>query len=146
MINTLRIQQQRLYSPLHPSFAPYPLSTLPSSLTFLQSELPPNIELMTLMMLNIGSEYWSSEGESGVVLLRLSHAFAVDESNEWSKEVSIDLSKLFIQSINNVTRVSLTANSPYRDSRGRGGQVNGSMVFVIYPMEIATFTLRLSDM
>ena len=151
----LREGQQRLYRPLHPVFAPtndtaetWKAAGRVGELSFLQTELPPSVELMTLQVLFDGS-----------VLLRLAHQFAVGEPG--SAPVTVDLSTLFVQPIKTIKQRTLTANADYKgrlrerlpyetnrevseeewdriDSMHQGLQ---DTTITLYPMQIAAFAI-----
>ena len=141
-----RLLQQRLYTPLRPLFAPSsafldhptpssdlipapaPTAQRALSLSFLATPLPLNVELMTLQVLH-----------DGAVLLRLAHSFAVNESAQWSQPATVDLSTLFVQPINNVTAVTLTAN----DRRSSSAEVLSDTTVTIGPMQILSFLVHL---
>ena len=71
--------------------------------SFLRTELPTNVELMTLQVLFDGS-----------ILLRLAHSFAVNENSPLSAPVDVDLSTLFVQPIKTIKQRTLTANADYK--------------------------------
>ena len=157
----VRLLQQRLYTPLHPSFAaandaneqPTAAEGRVSSLSFLRAaSLPANVELMSLHRLF-----------DGRVLLRLSHSFAVDESARYSQPATVDLASLFVQPITAVQQLTLTANANYTavwpERRGLPYEVSGGLseaelergrrlraglngtVVTVYPMQILSFAL-----
>ena len=148
VVESVRLQQQRQYFPLHPVFAAAPSNSplpLPGSTTFMSQPLPLNVELSTLQQMDDGS-----------ILLRLAHSFAINESSMYSQPVSVDLSTLFQQPIRAVKRMSLTANAAYKPSAGAmrhtaGGQLDGAKeavaldetVVTLAPMQIATFVIEL---
>ena len=161
-LEQVRLLQQRLYTPLHPVFAASPSDEqsvsadlhIPS-LSFLRADsLPANVELMSFHKLF-----------DGRVLLRLSHSFAVSESQRYSQPATVDLATLFVQPVTAVQQLTLTGNANYtavwgggraqglpynvegglsgveveRSVRMRQGMV-GTMV-TIYPMQILTFAI-----
>jgi len=105
------------------------------------------VELLTLMARADGS-----------ALIRLAHSFGVGEDPQWSGQVTVDLSKLFTQTVKSVTELSLTANQPignikrltWNTMEEPGHEVNwihrkqpmqnGTMV-TLGPMEIHTFSV-----
>jgi len=75
------------------------ISTYKVEQSWIKTELPINVEVMTLQ--NLGN------GEN---LLRLSHQFGIGEDAKYSSPVSVDLSSLFTFPLSNVKEVSLTTN------------------------------------
>ena len=157
----VRLQQQSRYAQLHPVFAAtatgesaeqWRAQGRVGQLSFLQTPLPRNVELMTLQVLFDGS-----------ILLRLAHSFAIGEtSDELSQPVAVDLSTLFVQPIKSIRQRTLTANADYKrgakvrpayettaevseeewervDRMHEGLQAN--LTVTIYPMQILTFQL-----
>jgi len=104
-----RVMQQQLYNPLHPLFAQAGGDTtaaIPSSMSFLKSDLPVNLEVMTLQVLSDGN-----------TLLRMAHSFAVNESRRFSQPVSVNLTELFVQPIAYIVQTTLTATAPVHERR-----------------------------
>ena len=144
VVERLRVQQQRLLSPLHPVFAAGAAAALPPAASFVAKPLPPEVELMTLQRL-----------EDGGVLLRLAHSFAVNESGALSQPVTLDLSTLLSPAIRSVRRVSLTANADYNSTAARplpamdvesepaAARGFEDSVVTLGPMQIATFLVQL---
>jgi hypothetical protein len=143
-----RILQDKVYQPLHPFYAPIQsvdsyIKDYKTSFTAVQTDLPINIELMTL-------QPW----RDGAVLIRLSHQFGVNEGNNYNKPVTVDLSTIFTAKLDSVTELSLTANQlagqhkPYTwnttDTTSNAAKypripLAGTTV-TINPMEIRTFS------
>ena len=97
----LRHGQQELYRPLHAVFAATPSAEgRLGEVSFLNTALPLDVELMTLQVLFDGS-----------VLLRLAHMLAVGEPG--AGPITIDLSTLFVQPITSIKQRTLTANGDY---------------------------------
>ena len=164
VLEQMRFLQQRLYTPLHPVFAATPAGEdtqssaarsgvrVPSLSFLVANSLPHNVELMSLHMLF-----------DGRVLLRLSHSFAVAESEAYSQPATVDLSDLFVQRITSVQQLTLTANADYKavwaDRRGLPYEVQGGLsdsevergarmrkglvntTVTLYPMQILTFAV-----
>ena len=146
-IDNVRLAQNQLYYPLLPILAPTSTVEAPSkgSGSFLSTALPANVELITLQKLI-----------DGRTLLRLSHSFAVQESDRYSNSVTVDLATLFTQTISDVTQLTLTANSAYQPGvRATGMQLseaerereaamrtglNGTQI-TIYPMQVLAFAI-----
>jgi len=109
-----RALQSRLFMPLVMAFTPMAagqnavtqwIQTHKVQTSFLKQDLPINVDVMTLQILDGGSH-----------LLRLSHQFAVGEDPNLSQPVTVDLSGLFSSiTPNNVQEVSLTANQPVQN-------------------------------
>lgn len=95
--------QHRIFAPLQPFFAPVSSSTIaPPQFSFAGIELPVNIDLISVQPYN------------GNVLIRLAHQFAVGEDSTLSKDVQVDVSKLFKQwSVSTSSERSLTGNQKY---------------------------------
>ena len=153
-LENARLLQQRLYTPLHPVFAATPASpaqrfTGTGAMSFMRAEasLPANVELMTLQLLF-----------DGRVLLRLAHSFAVGESEQWSAPAQVDLDSLFVQPIQSVQQLTLTANADYQSmvkqrlssmtmtaqDRARYEAMHAGLqgtTITIYPMQILSFAL-----
>jgi len=75
--------------------------------SFIQTQLPPNIELISLQFTLDGS-----------VLLRLAHQYGITEHPLYSQSVTIDLAALFLKAVVNVTEMSLTANTKKQVQQG----------------------------
>lgn len=125
----------------------------PTSFSALTTELPPNVNLMTLT-----SNYADFNG--GKLLLRFAHLYADDEHLDLSNPVKVTLSTLFSKEsqlqVVDAEEMSLTANQP-RESmlkRGawfldtqeqpkpafdRGELVKEDLSFILRPMELRTF-------
>ena len=146
-IDNARLAQNKVYFPLLPVFAPTSTVAAPTkgSGSFLSTALPANVELISLHKLF-----------DGRTLLRLSHSFAVDESDRYSNSVTIDLATLFTQTINNVEQLTLTANAPYQpgvkdsgmamseEERERAGAMRAGLKgtqITIYPMQVLSFAI-----
>ena len=102
-----RITQDSVFQPPHVSYAPLTgtvaqyVSGHNTFRTFLNNSLPYNVELMT-------AQLWSET----TLLIRLSHQFGINEDNELSQSVTVDLATLFLSppTITSVAELSLTAN------------------------------------
>lgn len=132
-LEQVRLKQQAIYTSLHPLFHPLDGTNMPPSIpsiSYIRNELPVNIELMTLQVLM----------NSGI-LIRLSHSFAVNESNLYSQAVTVDLSKIFVRPIQNITQVTLTANNEYTAHISSNTNNNNLPIITIYPMQILAFIL-----
>ena len=96
-----------LYSPLHQSYAPITQSVTDyigsheTSVSYLKTDLPPQVELITLQAFTAGQ-----------VLVRLSHSYGVGESAAYSTPVTVDLSSLFLLPISGVQEMYLSAALP----------------------------------
>ena len=162
--DVVRTLASRVYSPLHLVSSPLNASvSIPSFLSsrvlsarLLASELPPNVELVTLQTL---------PAPATGVLLRLSHLFGrngVDDSAALSVPVTLNISALLDRQLTAVEEISLTANQrPVAErtayvwrvagesatdvARGRRAQQAQSLrvedegVITISPMEVRTF-------
>jgi hypothetical protein len=76
--------------------------------TALNAELPSNIKMMTLT-----NNY--AEINNGLLLMRLSHLYSVDEHPTLSTPVTVDLAKVFGKTgftISEVTETTVTGNQP----------------------------------
>ena len=99
-----------LYAELTESVPDY-LSGHEVSRSFLRRELPVSVDLMTLQV---------HDAEGGVALLRLAHQFGLDEDEQLSKPVTLQLGSLFTRAIDTVVELTLTGNQavdahrPYR--------------------------------
>ncbi|EWM26511.1 lysosomal alpha, partial [Nannochloropsis gaditana] len=164
-------QADLLASPsLAASPSPSP-SAPPSRLSFLPSELPPSLALLTLQYIH-PRERWTTRtdsreggeeggGEDGCAprfLLRLAHQFAVDEDpEELSQPVTVDLASLFPRyALLSSTELTLSAGQPKSELQrlswkttegafmgGREGGHGGGQVVTLGPMEIRTFEVVL---
>jgi hypothetical protein len=111
VIEAVRLTQQKQYTKLHPVFVKTAALEAVGSgvqdraarMTYLRTELPANVELMTLQVLFDGS-----------ILLRLAHSFAVNEASTLAAPVEVDLSTLFVQPIKTIRQRTLTANADYK--------------------------------
>ena len=146
-LDSTRLAQNHLYYPLLPVLAPTASLTAPAkgSGSFLKTALPANVELISLHKLI-----------DGRTVLRLSHSFAVEESDQYSGPVTVDLATLFSQPITSVEQITLTANAAYKPGVRNGGAglteegrekeaalragMDGTQV-TIYPMQILTFAI-----
>ena len=160
VLQEARREQQRLYAALHPVIASNrALSAVETGevqarvgrVSFLRTELPVNVELMTLQVLFDGS-----------ILLRLAHSFAVNENSTLAAPVEVDLSVLFVQPIKTIRQRTLTANADYKvgakvrlpyetdrevseeewervDAMHRGLQ--DDLTITLHPMQIVSFQL-----
>ena len=72
-----------------------------SSLSFLATDLPSNVELITCQAL--------ASLPVGNILIRLAHQFGVNESSSQSQPATVDIGTLFTQSPTAVHELSLTA-------------------------------------
>ena len=113
-----REAQNLIYSTPHISFTPVSsldnyTATHSTSLTFLNTDLPPNVELITAQSLPTPT--------TTTTLIRLAHQYGVNESTAsgMSNPVTIDLATLFIQPPTSLSEVSLTASFPAGSRRGR---------------------------
>ena len=148
-----RTLQQRVFSPLHWSVAPLSgtvsqyLSSHNTQFSFLQTELPYQVELMTA--------YAQADG---TVLVRLAHNFGVGEGSSNAAAVTVDLATLFAATPKSVVERSLTNNQTPDDIEAKkltwtvaGQSTDGSKKRVrsplanttvsIGPMEVRTFLL-----
>jgi len=151
----LRSLQSRVFQPVTVAFAPIAagiaaipkwISTHSVTGSALTADLPVNVDLMTLQVL---------DPTNLVYLLRLSHQFAVSEDPSLSMPVTVDLTTLFKNlKVVSAEEVSLTANQPAKNikpfmwqvkgknaeenSWERSGDFDGSSV-TIDPMDIRTF-------
>ena len=102
-----RILQSLLFSAPHIAYTPLPGSisdytaSYYTNLTFLGTELPWNVELIT-----------AQQQSDGTTLIRLAHSFGVGESDDLSQPATVDLSSLFMQPVSSVTELSLSAAYP----------------------------------
>jgi len=76
--------------------------------SFSKTELPANVELMTLQPY-----------PNGQTLVRVASQYAVNEDPEYSKVVSFDLAQLFQTPITKAVEMSLTANQPKAEAKAR---------------------------
>lgn len=162
-LSQIRALQSRVFSPIITAFTPTGsgsssvqqwIQTHNVQRTFLTQDLPINVDILTLQIVNGGDH-----------LLRLSHQFAVGEDAEYSQPVTVDLSTLFSGlTLSNIQEVSLTANQNIQAIEERlkkfQWQTTGPNVDVnvktyplipfdgasvtINPMDIRTFTLTIS--
>ena len=125
-----------------------------SSLSYLATDLPPNVELITAQLLHDGS-----------TLIRLAHQYGINESADLSQPATVDLTTLFTQPPTAVHELSLTAAYPagthvpmewnttdgaigrralvgekVRRRWGEGGRLWDTMV-TLQPLEIRTFSI-----
>eukprot|EP01088_Endostelium_zonatum_P015287 TRINITY_DN367_c0_g1_i1.p1 TRINITY_DN367_c0_g1~~TRINITY_DN367_c0_g1_i1.p1 ORF type:complete len:994 (-),score=215.51 TRINITY_DN367_c0_g1_i1:47-2986(-) len=119
----------------------------------LNRPLPPNVHLQTLRTL-----------DTGEVILRLDHIYAVGEDSEYSKRVSVDLSGLFtgsqivdlremqltaVESVKNVRRYTWKISGEEETKNGETdvewyvGEKLEDLVVELDPMDIRTFLVRL---
>ena len=101
-----RVTASIIYTPLHQSYAPLSgsvddyLSSHKSDVSFLKTNLPPNVDMITAQ--------WYGSG----VLLRFAHQFGAGESARWSTPVTFDLASLFVIPISDAQEVTLSAALP----------------------------------
>ena len=159
-----RAVQTRLYSPLSGSYAAlspssnlsHYLHTHNTSVSFLQTALPVEVELVSL--------YLRSDG---TVLLRLAHSYGVQETDaaplNAAAGVTVDLSSLFTATVASVVERTLTDNADKPKSeagkrrwkaadeaqasrrhvsdRSKGGLWADGRNVTILPMEVRTFSV-----
>ena len=151
-----RVGQNLLYNSPHVSYAPISsIDTYAAShntnLTFVGTDLPLNVELITAQV-----------RPNGETLLRLAHQFGLGEDPDYSVPVTVDLATLFNQGVGSVTELSLSAAYPAgshkplqwnttdgavgkRGPQGREGRAaNGKLldtVVTLQPLEIRTFSV-----
>lgn len=153
-IQPLRVTATLLNNPLVPAFGPALTShTWPNNYQLIWSsvgnELPPNVNVIALRMLDDGS-----------VLLRLSHLFAVGEDPVLSRPVTVDLTT-FISgyTIKSLVETQLTGNQPISEisrlqwntdsagahpiPKGEGLVDTSDLTFTLQPLQIRTFILEL---
>jgi len=161
-VTHIRSLQSRVFMPLVAAFSPMSVGQNAIAQwiqshnvqnSFLKQDLPINVDLMTLQLMDGG----------GGNLLRLSHQFAVGEDPNLSQPATVDLSSLFSSlNLNNLQEVSLTANQPVQNIEKNLNQwsVKGDNAFVntktyptipfdgvsvtINPMDIRTFTFSMT--
>ena len=95
----------RVFAGPHISFGALP-SSFQGQLGALGTELPANLQLMTLQTLSTSP---------ATLLLRLSHQFGIGEDPSLSQPASVDLAALFSAAafkVTSATEVSLTNNAP----------------------------------
>ena len=149
----------QLYSPLHQSYAQLSgsvqdyLSGHLTNATFLKSELPLGLELMS-------AQVW----RDGQVLIRLSHQFGAGESERFSTPITVDLASLFTVGVSAAQELTLTAalpkgaRTPYTwnttDSAQPRRQPRSSLspsarltdlTVTIAPMEVRTFAITIQQ-
>jgi len=141
-----RMGQAPFYNPYHVSYAALNgsvsdyASSHTTALSFLQTDLPLNVELLTL-------QFWDQD----TVLIRLAHSFGVGEDSSYSKPVTVDLNTLFSNPFSNIAEYSLSAALPAGSHQkmhwntadnvmpsGVRTALDGSKV-TLNPMEIKTF-------
>jgi hypothetical protein len=157
---TARTIQNALFQSPHVSFTPLTTSisdyssTYHTNLTFLGTDLPNNVELMTAQVQSNGN-----------TLIRLAHSYGVGEDATLSKPATVDLNTLFNQGVGSVTELSLSAaypagsHKPYEwnttdgeiGRRARTGEVarrrrgaDGKLIdttITLQPLEIRTFSI-----
>ena len=152
-----RVGQNLLYNSPHISYAPIPsiasyAMSHYTNLTFLGTDLPINVELITAQV-----------RPNGETLIRLAHQFGIGEDPDYSTPVTVDIATLFNQGVSSVSELSLTAAYPAgshkalqwnttdgkvgkRGRQGREGRAeNGKLVdtkVTLQPLEIRTFVLE----
>jgi len=162
-LSHVRALQSRLFHPLVVAFTPTAtgaasvkqwIQTHNVQKSFLSQDLPLNLDLMTLQIVDGGDH-----------LLRLSHQFGVGEDPVLSQPATIDLSTIFSGlTFSNIQEVSLTANQNVQaieerlnqynwETKGPNADVNtktyptipfdGASV-TINPMDIRTFSLSIA--
>ena len=138
-----------LYSPLHQSYAvldgsvPDYLSGHLSNATFLKTDLPMNVELMS-------AQVW----RDGQVLIRLAHQFGAGESATYSTPVTVDLATLFVVPVTAAQELTLSAalvkgsRTPYSWNTTMAAQPRAfpysplkDTTVTIAPMEVRTFAI-----
>jgi len=152
-----RSQMDAMFSPLHLFAASSPSSSNLSfhhgDLSALKKNLPRNVQLIT-------TKIYSPRNEEGVIiLLRLGHAYALGESDEFSMPVEIDLSTLFHRYlIKSCDETTLTGNQDRAEwsrrkmtwigGRDKKGMIiskvetsDGHFLIQLSPMEIKTFKI-----
>ena len=157
---TARVIQNALFQSPHVSYAPLS-GSIPqyaaayhTNLTYVASDLPDNVELMTAQVQSNGN-----------VLIRLAHSYGVGEDSNLSKAATVDLNALFNQGIGSVSELGLSAVYPAgshkvyewnttdsaigrkevrgevaKRRRGRGGKLFDTTV-TLQPLEIRTFSV-----
>ena len=102
-----RATANELYSPVHQSYAPITqsikdyVSSHTTSLSYLKTDLPDQVELITLQVYS-----------GGKILVRLSHSYGVGESAVYSTPVTVDLSTLFLLPITSFQEMYVSAALP----------------------------------
>lgn len=108
-VETMRQQQSRVYVPLYMAIAKLPagqkkddfVATHRMNSSFIQAQLPPNLDIITIQAINDTS-----------IILRIAHKFGVsiDYHPQLSQPVTFDLAGLFFTKFTAIEEVSLTTN------------------------------------
>jgi len=161
-VRNIRALQSRVFSPFIEMYTPIGagvnavkqwIQTHNVQKNFLTQDLPINVDLMTLQIV-----------EGGDHLLRLSHQFAVGEDPVLSQPATVDLTTMFSSiTLSNIQEVSLTANQNIQkiEEKINAWQVEGDNTHVntktwptipfdgasvtINPMDVRTFTLSITN-
>jgi len=141
-----RLTQPQIYNPYHISYAALNgsvadyASSHATKLDFLKTDLPPNVELLTL-------QAW----DENTVLIRLAHSFGVGESSSYSKAATVDLNNLFVNPFSSIAEYTLSAAMPvgtrqkmswHTDDAAKPAGVRSALAgsqVTLNPMEIKTF-------
>jgi len=140
----VRKLQSRVFAPYVLGFTPLKtsvnqwVSSHATTQSFLQADLPVNVELMTLQPV------------TGGTILRLAHAFGVGEDSKLSNPVTVDLSALFSNvTINVIEEVSLTTNQHVNQMRPLNWNIENdakaSIPFAVVPFDGETVTINPMD-
>jgi hypothetical protein len=148
-----RFGQNAIFAPYHVSLAPMEseikdyVASHSTALTFLKTDLPSNIELITMQI-------W----DHNQVLLRLAHSFGVNEDPLLSLPAKLDLASLFVQTVTDAQELQLSAavarrsSSKYKWNTGsndvadvvkRESILTDGTVVSIGPLEVRTFLVSL---
>jgi hypothetical protein len=135
-----RLYAERLQNPLATFFTEAALPSRTQNLKMLaKTDLPENVHLMSVQKLD----------DEGFILLRLAHLFAEGESSTLAVPVTVDLSTLGVEL---VQELSLSANQPLDKvnrlpwngvSRNPSSSLLGGGKVKISPMEIRTYVVKL---
>jgi len=163
--DTARLAQNALfwdvfqtYSPLNGIGLDRYLADHHISISFINTPLPPNLELITVQIAPVAVNTNQS------FLIRLAHQYSVNDPSPWAVNATVDLANLFSIPVTAITELTLTAtqaaggHQPYQWNTNTVDRLNDNQhvkarrrtipaagtTVTLQPMEVKTYSVQLA--